>query len=171
MLDIIKAAKLAMICFMVGCVFSTQGHQHYHHSHGEGELFMVHDKDNLQVKFVLPAGDIFGFEHQPQTAEQKQFIKQTLAQLTDYKQLVTFNAECKPFHSSLENPFEQQTHNSHYDLEIEFSFRCDKPASKVTVSLFAWAKTLSVIKAQWIKEQAQGIAELTAAKPYIEWPL
>ena len=67
-----KAAKLAVICFMVGCIFSAQGHQHYHHSHGEGVLFVVHDQDKWQVKFILPAGDIFGFEHQPETAEQKQ---------------------------------------------------------------------------------------------------
>ena len=86
-----KAAKLAMICFIVGCIFSAQGHQHHHHSH--------------------------------------------------------------------------------QDLEVEYSFNCEKPVSKVTVTLFAWAEAISVIEAQWITEQAQGIAELTATKPYIEWPL
>ena len=122
-----KAAKLAVICFMVGCIFSAQGHQHHHHSHGEGVLFVVHDQDKWQVKFILPAGNIFGFEH--------------------------------------------HTHHAHQDLEVEYSFSCDKPVSKVTVTLFTWTEAISVIEAQWIAEQAQGVAELTATKPYIEWPL
>lgn len=166
-----KAAKLAVICFMVGCIFSAQGHQHHHHSHGEGVLFVVHDQDKWQVKFILPAGDILGFEHQPETAEQKQTIKQTLAQLANSQQLVTFNGECKLTQANFENPFEHHTHHAHQDLEVEYSFSCDKPVSKVTVTLFAWAEAISVIEAQWITEQAQGIAELTATKPYIEWPL
>ena len=168
-----KAAKLAVICFMVGCIFSAQGHQHHqhHHQHGEGVLFVVHDQDKWQVKFILPAGDIFGFEHQPETAEQKQTIKQTLAQLANSQQLVTFNGECKLIQANFENPFEHHTHHAHQDLEVEYSFNCDKPVSKVTVTLFAWAEAISVIEAQWITEQARGIAELTATKPYIEWPL
>ncbi len=168
---VIKAAKLAVIGSIVGCVFSAQGHQHHHHSHGEGVLFVVHDQDKWQVKFILPAGDIFGFEHQPETVEQKQIIKQTLAQLANSKQLVTFNTQCELIDSNVENPFEQHTHHSHNDLEVEYSFSCEKSVSKVTVTLFEWAKTISVIEAQWITEQAQGIEELTAAKPYIEWPL
>ncbi len=171
MVGVIKAAKLAVICLMVGCIFSDQGHKHHHHSHGEGVLFVVHDQGKWQVKFILPAGDIFGFEHQPETAEQKQIIKQTLAQLANSEQLVTFNGECKLIHANFENPFAQRTHHSHNDLEVEYSFSCDKPVSKVTVTLFGWAKTISVIEAQWITKQAQGIEELTATKPYIEWLL
>ena len=46
---------------------------------------MVNNKVNWQVKFFLPAGYSLGFEHQPDTAEQKQTIKQTLAQLANSK--------------------------------------------------------------------------------------
>ena len=166
-----KAAKLAVICFMVGCIFSAQGiNTIIIHMVRECFLwFMIKTNGRLSSFYRL---EIFlALSISPKQLSKKQTIKQTLAQLANSQQLVTFNGECKLTQANFEKPFEHHTHDSHQDLEVEYSFNCDKPVSKVTVTLFAWAEAISVIEAQWITEQAQGIAELTATKPYIEWPL
>lgn len=103
------------------------GHQHGStaaHVHGEAELNLVVDGQQLLVEFISPLENLLGFEHAPQTAEQKQAYQDLQQQLTDYRSLFTLtNAECVQTEQHSEAPFADE-HAGHAEWHGEYHLQC-----------------------------------------------
>ncbi len=71
--------------------------QHGKHVHGEGELQVVLENQNLHLKFVIPAMNIVGFEHQAKTGKQKQVVQKVVTYLrnTDGVFKISSDAQCR----------------------------------------------------------------------------
>jgi hypothetical protein len=44
------------------------------HVHGEGQLLIAQEQQRWQFHFILPAVNLLGFEHIPESAERKQIL-------------------------------------------------------------------------------------------------
>jgi hypothetical protein len=64
------------------------------HEHGKGTLFVAQDGTKWQLQFTLPAGDVLGFEHAPETAEQESIVHEKLAQLNEVSSVFTLPKGC-----------------------------------------------------------------------------
>ncbi|WP_051469505.1 DUF2796 domain-containing protein [Chelativorans sp. J32] len=53
------------------------------HVHGHGTLAIAFEGDNVQMELVAPGMDIVGFEHEAETARQKNAVETALADLKD----------------------------------------------------------------------------------------
>lgn len=84
------------------------------HEHGIAELNLVQLNNQLQVEIISPAYNVFGFEHQPNTSEQKAKVKAQLKQIKT-TELILFAAKAHCQHQSTEvnNPFHAKQHETH----------------------------------------------------------
>lgn len=69
------------------------------HEHGQGALTIVLDGRNLTLELKAPADDITGFEHQPETAEEKAKLESALALLGDPAKLFALPSEAGCAHA------------------------------------------------------------------------
>lgn len=103
-------------CFLLGLAFlpvvSMAADKHVH---GEAQLFIAIEGNQLLIEFESPADNILGFEHTPNTASQKARLKSSLVTLADYTSLAEFpGGACKQVSYNLESPFEE-----HHETEVK----------------------------------------------------
>ena len=65
------------------------------HVHGEGKLMISQDGSQWQVQFVLPAADVLGFEHAPESPKQQAVVDRLAGRLGENDQVVTLNGQCR----------------------------------------------------------------------------
>ncbi|KDM92545.1 zinc uptake protein ZrgA [Photobacterium galatheae] len=66
--------------------------QHEAHVHGQVELNMAQDGNDLLLEITAPAADVIGFEHPPETDAEKQTLTQAVQQLNHPETLLSLNA-------------------------------------------------------------------------------
>ena len=66
------------------------------HIHGLGQMYVVIEKDRLQVQFEIPADDILGFEHMPKSEEEKSTAMTAVEALKEIPDIlkISENAKC-----------------------------------------------------------------------------
>ena len=67
--------------------------QHGAHVHGTGQLNVAIENGQLDIELISPAVNIVGFEHHPETEEQKQAIDAATETLKDLPQIFGLPAE------------------------------------------------------------------------------
>ena len=86
---------------------------HEAHVHGKVEVNIAQDGQELLVEVTAPGADVVGFEHAPETAEQKKVFEQAIAQLNKPEDLFGFNnASCTLKFKSVTNTLEGD-HDNH----------------------------------------------------------
>ncbi|MDL5026291.1 DUF2796 domain-containing protein [Vibrio sp. TMPB1044] len=86
---------------------------HEAHVHGKVEVNIAQDGQELLVEVTAPGADVVGFEHAPETAEQKKVFEQAIAQLNKPEDLFGFNnASCTLKFKSVTNTLEGN-HDNH----------------------------------------------------------
>ena len=72
-------------------------------------------------------------------------------------------------HKRGQNKHGEHDEVSHEDVEAEYHFVCASHVTNLSVTLFEGLTSLSSIRAQWITNEGQGMAQLTPASPYLAW--
>ncbi|PMG44635.1 zinc-binding protein [Vibrio lentus] len=86
---------------------------HEAHVHGKVEVNIAQDGQELLVEVTAPGADVVGFEHAPETDEQKKVFEQAIAQLNKPEELFGFNnAGCTLKFKSVTNTLEGD-HDDH----------------------------------------------------------
>lgn len=65
------------------------------HVHGEGQLLIAQEDKQWQFQFVLPAADLLGFEHAPQTTAQHQQVAKIISKIEGVVEMLSLPAHCK----------------------------------------------------------------------------
>lgn len=169
--------------------------EHEAHEHGHATLTVVQEKDELQMVFKSPAMNIVGFEHQPNTAEQKAKVEAAEGILKDAKRLfqLSSSAGCELEHVTVSSALLSGAHKghddehhedhddehhdeyddhheaSHSEFEAEYHFECKNIAAlkDVKVSLFELFNSLQEVEAQVISSAGQSLQELDHRKTSI----
>ncbi|MFC3094459.1 DUF2796 domain-containing protein [Alteromonas sediminis] len=149
------------------------------HVHGKGTAFVVQQDNEWQLQFTLPAADIFGFEHYPDTAEQKKRVKAQDEKLSIAESFLTLPGGCQIVSIDASNPFSSSQHggdhdhdhdhDAHYDVEATLRMSCNQALSGLTFSLFQVFESLESIDVMWTLESGQGMQEISPARPSVDF--
>ncbi|MEZ8119383.1 DUF2796 domain-containing protein [Vibrio splendidus] len=111
--------KPTILAVVIGMTASTnvlaneEFRSHEAHVHGKVEVNIAQDGQELLVEVTAPGADVVGFEHAPETAEQKKVFEQAIAQLNKPEELFGFNnASCTLKFKSVTNTLEDD-HDDH----------------------------------------------------------
>ncbi|TKG04407.1 DUF2796 domain-containing protein [Vibrio sp. F13] len=111
--------KPTFLAVVIGMTVSTnvlaneEFRSHDAHVHGQVEVNIAQDGQELLVEVTAPGADVVGFEHAPKTAEQKKVFEQAIAQLNKPEELFSFNnASCTLKFKSVANTLEG-SHDDH----------------------------------------------------------
>ena len=77
---------LAFAIMLAAASSRTRAEEQRHHDahvHGVAHLNAAVEGTNLHLEFTSPAANIVGFEHQPQTPEQKDGVRKAIEKLED----------------------------------------------------------------------------------------
>ncbi len=149
---------------------SAKNHGHKNHGahvHGEAELRIVLNKNEAVVELESPAENIYGFEHAPKDAKQKQHVEAMNLKLTEYAtKLITFTPDpaCVP-KVQIEKPFGENHahHDEHSEVEIELKFKCPKDLESLALSVNVrkYFPGIKRLKTQFITSKKQTTATIT----------
>ncbi|MFA0231606.1 DUF2796 domain-containing protein, partial [Vibrio sp. 10N.261.45.A7] len=111
--------KPTILAVVIGMTVSTnvlaneKFRSHEAHVHGQVEVNIAQDGQELLVEVTAPGADVVGFEHAPETDEQKKVFEQAIAQLNKPEELFSFNnASCTLKFKSVANTLEAD-HDDH----------------------------------------------------------
>lgn len=137
------------------------------HVHGSAELNVAIAGNQLQLEFISPAMNLFGFERAPSSAAEAELIERIMSELLTAEWLVgDALSHCKASLVALESP--EFTHNhshgdeSHGNLRAQYRFDCPiKLANELSLNAFFSFEGIREITVQWVSETKQGLASLT----------
>jgi hypothetical protein len=139
------------------------------HAHGEGELNLAIDGNEVVVELTAPGSDIVGFEHKPSTDADRKAAA-AAAILKDGGALFAFpdKAGCKMQDADVQSDLmkdDQHDHGEHAEFQAHYRFRCETPdaLSHVDVGYFKAFPRAEELEVQLITPKGQGAAELTAS--------
>ncbi|MFT5117198.1 MAG: hypothetical protein ACI9NY_000727 [Kiritimatiellia bacterium] len=86
------------------------------HVHGNATLFIAIEQQRILLEMESPAANILGFEHAPSTTAQKKKLKDSIATLSQYSNLIQFsNISCQQISDDVEAPFGKNNDTDHND--------------------------------------------------------
>jgi hypothetical protein len=155
------------------------------HVHGEAQLSIAIEGHQILIELESPADNILGFEHAPNTKEQKILLSDSLKILETYTNLITFDAvNCKQIGADVNSPFDKHhdnahdkhhdhadsNHDGHSEFHLSYSLECEKPVtiSKAKITAFAYFKGFKKIQANWVTTTGQGSQIVSPKNPMLE---
>lgn len=177
-----KLAALILSLFS----FAAYAEEHKAHVHGAAQFEIAFEVNHISVDIDSPADSFVGFEHAPKSAKDKKHAAEIVALLQDSANLFQFNSEaaCKQTAADIagaalgrENEKEKAEHTAeanghdHSDLDLHYSFTCEKPMNlkKVEFTGFKKFAKLQKIDASFISKSSQKKATLTAKNTSLEF--
>ena len=144
--------------------------EHAAHEHGSGGLNVVVDGNELAVELRMPGVNVVGFEHSPESDEDKAAIDEAVALFSEPAKLYSPNAEagCEVEHGEARFEFED---GGHSELLAVSHFVCASPASlrEMSVTAFDHLSDVEDLDAQVVTGQSQGGAELSPSQPVLRF--
>ncbi|MGB0943042.1 MAG: zinc uptake protein ZrgA [Marinomonas sp.] len=122
-----KWAALAGLCVSAGAIADHHGEEekrdHKAHVHGEVSFNIAQDGEDLILAISAPGADIVGFENAPETAQEKEALKQAIARLENPASLFIFDkgAQCQLSDHLIEQSLsahdehDEDHHDEHHD--------------------------------------------------------
>ncbi|WP_197023745.1 DUF2796 domain-containing protein [Microbulbifer sp. HZ11] len=159
------------------------------HVHGEAQLAIAVNGNELHIEFESPGANLVGFEHVPQNQKQEQALAVASGELAAPNQLLQFegtecqlqSAEVKPPHTDAGQHHAHHTghtdhsdaheiHSTHASFRAAYHYRCDNVAALDTINvvLFSRFREIHTINAQWLTATKQGATTLTAKSPKLQ---
>ncbi len=131
--------KILFLLFFSNSIFAAE--LHGPHTHGEMELLILWEHNNLQVTFVGSAKDLIGYERNPKTAREKKALRNFDEKYDPFKMIsVNPEASCEFLQGrSASDMFsamphkdgffgKTHTHNigvkGHIDFRIQYQYEC-----------------------------------------------
>ncbi|GGY57490.1 hypothetical protein GCM10011297_32660 [Bacterioplanes sanyensis] len=154
--------------------------RHNAHEHGIARLNLVMHDDTLMLELQSPAANIVGFEHAPQTAEQKQQLAQAQQQLALLPTLLKSPHRCQLHHADVRTPGmspqpddhhhhgDSSTAEGHGEFHADYVLSCEA-IELLTFNLMAMFPAIQQLEVQWITDKHQGYQRLTPAQPQLRF--
>lgn len=138
------------------------------HEHGVAELSVAWSEGDVVVDLISPTYNIFGFEHEPSTAEERALVAESTEFLSQAG-VIVFNQEagCELVD---EVATELEFEGGHAELGAFWLFSCEQPdeiRELDVAAIFTGFPNLQVIDAQWASDSGQSAAELSPSAPVL----
>lgn len=155
--------------------------QHGAHVHGEAQLLLAIEGNDLDMEFRSPAFNIVGFEHAPANEAQQQAVADAMKLLRQPDRLFSLPpaAGCQAKGAKVDSPLAGHGHehenehghehehhagdDDHSDFTTYYHFKCRDTGSlhEVAVNLFRLFPGTAVIEVQSISPRGQHSTDLT----------
>lgn len=167
------------------------------HVHGHGQLLVAQDDSQWQLAFSIPAADLLGFEHEPESQAQREKIHAIESAVSDFSNVVRVGGNCRISTQDIDIPHAENhgEHNSqeehtahekhgghtdyeshdkhevhqHNDISLTYTLSCSDSISAITIRMFEFAPSLSSLQVQWINDKGQGMTDVTPQAATINW--
>ena len=159
--------------------------EHAAHVHGVGKLNVAVDGQAVEIELITPGADIVGFEHAPETTEDKAVVEGAAATLKDGEGLFAFPpaAECRLEEAEVESPLldhdgeaahehgEEHEGDAHAEFQAHYHFLCRQPddLTHVDVRVFERFPAARELEVQAISARGQGATELTPSSARLKF--
>jgi hypothetical protein len=157
---------VSVLVTLIGFTFPTLAQVH---SHGEGQLLISQDDKQWLVQFILPAADVFGFEHAPESPEQRKQLAHRKHKLQTNADVINLGQQCVLDNTEIMSEDRHGHAHDHHNIEFLYHFTCQSQVNEASVKLFDWAKSLHHLQVRWFTSKGQGVDELSSNKPDIKW--
>lgn len=153
------------------------------HRHGQGSLQILQAENQWQLTLSLPLDDAFGFEHAPETNEQKSQVHHFASQAKSFTTFIEVQGTCSlkdavvnlpwSFHEDSEHASEHEYDHdhdkkmkheeahAHEDVEAVYQIDCKEAIKSISVNLPTISPSLVSIDAQWATDTGQGMQIIT----------
>ena len=167
------------------------------HTHGEGTLQVLQAGSDWQLVLQLPAADVLGFEHEPETTAERRQFEKAESTLSHFKDIFSIDAKCSVVDTTMESPWQEDTehksdhreanehnqhghhdeheehkkedkHATHSDFRVAYLLTCESPISEVEVTGFVLWPSVSMLRATWITQTNQQAFIIKASEPSFE---
>lgn len=179
-----RARRLTFLGTMfIGVAAAAQDHHHGAHVHGQWDMFVAQDGDQLSITLQGPLVDILGFEHSPKTADQRAAVNKAKNQLDNPGILLTVDpdARCSPsqdpalrwpdgFDHDHDHHGEHHAHGDHAgNLEVTYSFQCRAVGklNRITFEGFSTFPSLTQVDAVFLGDAGQVSDRLAPGAPIL----
>lgn len=186
-----KNTHSIFICLLLLVLFSAeQIIAESHHQHNDNEDFLefsshIHDEatanitlvdDSLTVELHLPAINVFGFERQPQNAQEQQIVTDRLKLLGQNHALMQLPSSCYSSNIKIltdiqaSDDHHQHDHeiNEHSDITATYSYKCKNTNQiELTFILFNSLTSLQKVMVQFVSDNVQNSFTATQESPSI----
>ena len=165
----IRASLIATVLLITPQVLADENHSHDHgdetrelgaHQHGHAVLQVALEGNMVEMAFEVPGESIVGFEHAPETDEQRTAVDEASTQLSDPLALFTVPTEagCEVSSSAVELHQE----GDHSAFEAEYALTCSNADAITTLetTLFELYPDLEEIEVEYATPSGQGAGEL-----------
>jgi len=151
------------------------------HQHGVGTLQVLQAGKDWQFFLQLPASDVLGFEHTPQTKAQHSAVAASRNAFDDFHALFTLDEKCSVVETVVEVPtiltaattheHEERSHdnNTHEDFRAAYLLKCESGISQATFNGFAIWQALHTVNAHWVTVNQQSAVRLSGNQAVIRF--
>lgn len=132
------------------------------HQHGHSELNLVAEGQQLFITFESPAINLIGFEHEAETAEQRELIERTRSILSGFGDLfiTDTDADCQLDRAAVE--WESES-GGHAEFHAEYQLSCElSKLNRIVLLLFEQFPGIEEIEVQALLPGKQLALELDA---------
>lgn len=172
-----------VLCLLAPPLMAHDDHGHRHadaHVHGKADLTAARDGSQLVVEVRSPVWNILGFEHAPETEDQKQDLERARAALLDAATVLRTSpqAGCSVQETSLhlgesDDHDHQSAHDhdaSFRDMTVTYTYQCARPGelTSLELTLFDTFHRLETVEAAFVSETAQKAATLDKTSNVID---
>lgn len=141
-----------------------EGHRHHGaHVHGMATLDLVMDGQELMMHLQSPLINFLGFEHAPETEQQKASYQDMLKLLERMDSLITIEGStCEAELIEVADPFASQDEAGHADVDVSYFLRCEQPneITGLKINLFDIYSNLETLQVQMVIPSGQQQLEL-----------
>ena len=154
------------------------------HVHGHGRLNIALEDKTMSMELEVPAADVVGFEHEPQTPEQKAALDEAKAKLAAGLSLFTPSSAAGCAQTSAKvmteaDHDEEERHDAHHAHEAEhqhsefhadYAFECASPSQITSISFdyFTVFPNAEALNVSLISAKGQASYEVVRGKPSLD---
>ncbi|WP_319380644.1 DUF2796 domain-containing protein [Thiomicrorhabdus sp.] len=163
-----RSSLIPLLLLFVTPVFADDDHHHHHehgaHEHGIAEMDIAIAGKQLMIDLESPAHNLLGFEHAPQTKQQKTLFEQKRQQLRKGAPFILPQAAgCRLVER--EDNLDELLHKTggHSDLDFEWQFECADTTQLNVIDakpLFASWPHLMKLRVEWLRDSVQSAQTL-----------
>lgn len=173
-------SRHALTSLLMCLSFSAPLHAEVH-SHGQGQVLIAQQNNQWVIELILPAADVLGFEHAPETQQQKNTIKQFKALTKSPENFVSLQPSCELVSKDLTLPSEKHDEHhghghenkhekeSHGDVQLSIEYRCLSQLEGITFPILKAYQSLATLSVEWITDNGQGATKVTSSNTGISF--
>ncbi len=152
------------------------------HVHGQAELTIAFEKEQVHVDFVAPAQTLLGFEHKASSSSEITEVANTKKYFAQFNNIIQFNSgrcqinkvdiaigltnsETDKAHDHAHTDTNEHEHSktsSHSEVKAKYELSCQnaKDITSASIKLFKQYPALEKVDVIWLGYVQQGLAEV-----------